>query len=273
MKKLLLYVYNKLRNLRNRFRWSNECKSQLRKIKSHHSALHFKKDSSFIIILPHADDEWIGCSSLISSSDYKVSLCNADMEGGDSEDLHLIRRSETEKLARMYNRPIHILCNDKVELLKELLEKEKPDIVLVPYMIDWHKEHIEVVRILERAIDELCINWKLSVGMYQVTVPIDPKNITHISSMKLSQWGAKWKIFKEVYKTQSTFPWYRVSRNEVIQGKRFACDACEVYCLIDCQDWGKVCINNIPNDDIQQIMRSSLSSIDALYSLKQPSII
>lgn len=273
MKRLLLYVYNKLRRLRNKHRWYKECKSQLRKINSKHSALQLKKESSFLIILPHADDEWIGCGSLISSPNYKVCLCNADMEGGDTENIHLIRRRETEALAGMYNRPIHILGRNKVDSLKELLEKEKPDVVFVPYMIDWHKEHIEVLHILKRAIDELCVNWKLSVGMYQVTVPIDSKNITHVGPIEFSQWHTKWKLFREVYKTQSTFPWYRVSRNEIIQGKRYACDACEVYCIMDYQDWIQAYIKHLPNADIQQSIRSVLSSIDALYSLKQPSLI
>ncbi len=273
MKRLILCVYNKLRRLRNEHRWNKECKLQLRKIKSKRSAFQLQKESSFVIILPHADDEWIGCGSLISSSDYKVSLCNADMEGGDSESIHLIRRAETERLANMYSKPIHTLCNNKVNYLKELLEKEKPDVVFVPYMIDWHKEHLEVLHILKSAIDELCVNWKLSVGMYQVTVPIDPKNITHISLIDLPQWRAKWKLFRDVYKTQSTFPWYRVSRNEIIQGKRFACDACEVFCIMDYQEWIQAYIKHIPNADIQQSIRSVLSSIDALYSLKQPSLI
>lgn len=119
MKRLILCVYNKLRRLRNEHRWNKECKLQLRKIKSKCSAFQLQKESSFVIILPHADDEWIGCGSLISSSDYKVSLCNADMEGGDSESIHLIRRAEIERLANMYSKPIHTLCNNKVNYLKE----------------------------------------------------------------------------------------------------------------------------------------------------------
>lgn len=270
MKRLILHIYNKLRRLRNKHRWNKECKSQLRKIKSKHSALQLKKESSFIIIQPHADDEWIGCGSLISSPNYKVCLCNADMEGGDTEGTHLARRKETEALAGMYKRPIHILSNNKVNSLKELLEKEKPDVVFVPYIIDWHKEHIEVLHILKSAIDELCVNWKLSIGMYQVTIPIRLENVTHISPMNVHTWKVKWKIFREVYQTQSNFPWYRVSRNEIIQGKRFGCECCEVFCLMDKEKWERTFENVVHSEQTNYIMRSALSSINSLYEIEQP---
>ena len=56
-----------------------------------------------LIIAPHSDDEWIGCSQLLLNYEDCV-ICNMDMEGGDDPDIHIQRLRETESLANLFNK-------------------------------------------------------------------------------------------------------------------------------------------------------------------------
>lgn len=273
MKSAITTMLNILRELYHKLCWSKECKQILQNTESGVKASRFEDGTSFLIVLPHADDEWIGCCNLIRSSKYKVELCNADMKGGDTPKNHRARRAETQNLANTYNRPITILNDNKAETLRKKLEATKPDIVFIPYVIDWHPEHIEVIRILIQALDNMQIDWDLSVGMYQVTIPICQENVSHICPASYSEWINKWIIFRRIYATQSHFPWFRVSRNELIQGKRFSCETCEVYCLMNYKSWKNKITNYIPTKEIQQDMQLALPSIKNLFSIKQPRLL
>lgn len=272
MKKLLLKIYGIVKYWQKRLLWNKESKQILDEINETYFAEIFPKDTSFLVILPHADDEWIGCGSLIGSRNYKVHICNADMEGGDSKSVHLLRRLEIKRLADMYDRQIFMLKEEKAKSLRKLIEVVKPDIVMVPYLFDWHPEHIEVMRILKMALETKSFEWDLMVGMYQVTIPISVSNITHISRFSKSDWEKKWRIFRNVYRTQSLFPWYRVSLNEVIQGKRFGAEACEVFCVLPYNKW-LTCYGNAPTEKEQLALRTQLSSIKALYAHEQINLV
>ena len=56
-----------------------------------------------IILMPHSDDEWIGCSRILLHQPEQTLVVNMNMEGGDDEKIHMLRRREAESVAKKYN--------------------------------------------------------------------------------------------------------------------------------------------------------------------------
>ncbi|MBE5966481.1 MAG: hypothetical protein E7255_05875, partial [Lachnospiraceae bacterium] len=73
--------------------WKREVKLERRKLREN-IANPFDFTGRIVILIPHSDDEWIGCSRIINTFNNDVTLCDIDMSGGDSESVHLRRKQE-----------------------------------------------------------------------------------------------------------------------------------------------------------------------------------
>lgn len=210
LKRILLWVLQ----IRNLLLWNLECK-QLRKsivVQTIPSLPYGKKT---IILIPHADDEWVGCSSLvINGSD--IFLYDMDMNGGDDKVLHEARYNELSKISTLYKKPLFKVGLNKSLSLIETITKEKPQMICVPFFFDWHPEHIEVMGILRQAL--LNLEYDVDIAMYQVSMPIPRNCITHINPMSKIEWKRKWKTFEEIYKSQIGIPYKRFAINERVNG-------------------------------------------------------
>ena len=92
---------------------------------------------------------------------------------------------------------------DKVIGLVSVIKEFKPNVIYVPYFIDWHEEHILTMQLLASALKELLKNLreKILVAMYQVSVPIDSCFINASIPMNKKDLIKKWEVFKSFYKT------------------------------------------------------------------------
>lgn len=81
-----------------------------KKIKNRACNLNSDIAGRIMILIPHADDEWIGCSRIIMCKE-DVLLCNMDMKGGDTNFLHQRRYKELLYLAHKYKK---VLLQQKV---------------------------------------------------------------------------------------------------------------------------------------------------------------
>lgn len=216
LKRILLWVLQ----IRNLLLWNLECK-QLRKsivVQTIPSLPYGKKT---IILIPHADDEWVGCSSLVMNGS-DILLYDMDMNGGDDKVLHEARYNELSKISTLYKKPLLKIGLNKSLSLIETITKEKPQMICVPFFFDWHPEHIEVMGILRQAL--LNLEYDVDIAMYQVSMPIPRNCITHINPMSKIEWKRKWKTFEEIYKSQIGIPYKRFAINERINGA-----VCESY--------------------------------------------
>ncbi len=198
------------------------------------SSIELDCASKFLILAPHADDEWIGCSQIISN--YKnVTILNMDMRGEDSKETHELRYQEMMAIAKEYKTCFKTLSGDKISSLKTLLEKESYDYVCLPYYFDWHPEHIEVMNILRESICN--INKNLSILMYQVSLPICQDAVNFYIPMEKCSFKKKWFVFRRNYRTQSNFPYKRFMANECINGALSKTYAAEVYRFASLNQW------------------------------------
>ena len=229
--------FGKLRHLMMKIldpvKWYLQAK-YIRLISSKSQISYIDTGKKYVILAPHSDDEWIGCSQIIVNCPNTI-VCNMDMQGGDSEQMHKLRFEEMKSIAMRFHRTIVSLNVNKTESLNSLIEMEMPDFILVPHFIDWHPEHQEVMRTLKHVISHSI--YKGGVLTYQVSVPFSNRNQCLCSPMSKHIQLLKWKIFKEHYKTQSFMPIVRFKANEYINGADTSSYAAEVYKKYDAKKW------------------------------------
>lgn len=236
LKRILLWVLQ----IRKLLLWNLDCK-QLRKSIVVQSIPILPYGKKTVILIPHADDEWVGCSSLVKNGS-DILLYDMDMNGGDDKLLHEARYNELSKISILYNKPLLKVGLNKSLSLIETITKEKPELICVPFFFDWHPEHIEVMSILRQAL--LNLKFDVDIAMYQVSMPIPRNCITHIYPMPKLEWKQKWKTFEEIYKSQTGIPYKRFAINERVNGAVCGSYAGEsfVYCkasvwLANYKDW------------------------------------
>lgn len=216
LKRILLWILQ----IRKLLLWNLDCK-HLKKSIAAQTIACLPYDKKTVILIPHADDEWVGCSSLVMNGS-DILLYDMDMNGGDDKVLHEARYNELSKISTLCKKPLLKVGLSKSLSLIETIKKEKPQMICVPFFFDWHPEHIEVMGILRQAL--LNIEYDVDIAMYQVSMPIPRNCITHINPMSKIEWKRKWKTFEEIYKSQTGIPYKRFAINERVNGA-----VCESY--------------------------------------------
>lgn len=211
-----------------------------------------------IILMPHSDDEWIGCSQILLHNPENSIVVNMNMGGGDDRDLHRIRRREAEAVSERFGYRF-ITVQDKIRELKEIITKEAPQCVLLPCYLDWHEEHIEVMRLFQEAA--LQCDYSGMVGMYQVSLPIPADMINCGMPMTKKQIKEKWSILKHMYRTQSFLPVKRFMLNEYINGGITNKYAVEAYSVSNFDEWTYHFSNRLLNKEEQEKYKENLQNI------------
>ena len=233
IKKLLKKTYL-LYISRKRYRkWIADC-NKLRSVQNVISIYSLPTKEKSIILIPHADDEWVGCSSVLRDNS-EVLLVNMDMQGGDNPSLHQNRKAELSAMATRHKKKLKTIIGDKVKSLSSIIKEYKPGIIYVPFYFDWHEEHILTMKILRDSLIET--GEKLKVAMYQVSLPIISDRVTHCVTHDKSKWTEKWEIFEKVYKSQLNIPYKRFAISERIQGSLCSSYAAEVFSICRSEEW------------------------------------
>lgn len=218
-----------------------------------------------LILIPHSDDEWIGCSQVIKS-DNDVILCNMDMKGGDNEALHQIRYEEMNRVADEHHRKFITLKGEKLQVLERVIRESGCTHIFVPHYIDWHPDHVAVMRILAAALEDINLKESsLQVVMYQVSCPII-RGINLALPLTKEECKEKWSYFKSHYPTQQHIPYLRFYYNEMINGKYVEAYAAEVYVVVEARQWLSALYSMVPDERQTEGLRNNLGSISAMRS-------
>ncbi len=257
---------NKLRLIINKGKWNLErIKYQVEKKNLENTLPKGKK----IILAPHSDDEWIGCSQIIKNEKNTI-IINMNMLGNDSDKIHKLRYKEMLYTASKYKLKLITLDENKKMELKKIITEYKPKYICIPYYIDWHEEHIEVMNNLKDAITNMN---NIKIIMYQVSLPMYNEDITNYSILSKKEWRNKWNYFVSTYKTQESFPYYRFATNERINGKIFNTFAVEVYSIISVDEWINMITKKVLTKEQKNIVKKELHSItktrEYLHSIKK----
>ena len=206
----------------------------IRAISSNKGAKLIDTKKKYLILAPHSDDEWIGCSQIILQC-INTTICNMNMQGGDTVEIHNMRYNEMLSVANRFKRKFITLIDDKVANLQNVICQEKPDFILVPHFIDWHPEHLEVMEILKQLVSNGFYMGQILT--YQVSVPFTNGKDCYYLPMNKEQQCFKWKVFFEHYKTQSFMPVKRFIANEYINGANISSNGAELYKQYVAEEW------------------------------------
>ena len=244
----------------------------------HKVTRHCQKTSinpgTIVILIPHADDEWVGCSQLIMKQPDNILLFNMNMDGGDSCDLHALRYNELKQVAKKYNLPLTTAGLEdysKVSKIEEIILQEKPSYIAVPFYYDWHAEHVMTMRFLKAALESINksneeLVASIKILMYQVSVPVPDEMVTNCLPMNKELHLEKWSIFDTIYKTQSGVPWFRFQCNERINGALCNAYAAEVYVCKKAIVWLEELPSAVLNDEET---KKVLSNLQDLYMVRK----
>ncbi len=251
-------IFRKLKAAKNIvvriFRWQKDgilCRKELKQ-----KELLSLDNKRIVVLAPHSDDEWIGCSRLLLKYPDNVTVINMDMQGGDSEELHALRFEEMRFVAQKIRYELITTGKNKEEFLCQFLMENSVDIVMLPSYYDWHDEHFAVMDAFSCAAEK--IGYDGLVGMYQVSLPMPESLINYASVMRKKELKRKWRDLRKYYPSQDFLPIKRFMLNEHINGKLSGSYALEAYSVQDFSAWKnqlfplaaedkKVLSNNIQN--------------------------
>lgn len=169
--------------------------------------LKLDKDEKIVVLVPHADDEWIGPYSIIKDRPSKLHCVYFNLFGNDYSEKNIqIRDSEIKassdywgfKLVNNYNYDVEALC-------KELEVANK---CFVPSPYDWHNEHREVFKTFVKAYSLLTESEKSKLEIYYfcVSLPHSYKESQYYVPLTKKNLFDKWQVFPRIYHSQSFMP-------------------------------------------------------------------
>lgn len=259
---MLKLMINRLRECKQTWRWYREFKL-LSKLISGKTYPQLPEDK-FLLLVPHSDDEWMTNSRLIIKKN--VIVVNMNMDGGDSQDLHEKRLHELENSCKKHNRYLITIKANRVVNLIKILNEEKPEYIVVPFFIDWHPEHLDVIKILHQAILECEAPEFYQICMYTVSCPMPQEMITHAESLDRDEWMYKWRYFLKQYPTQRKIPYKRFAFMDRVSGLKCNSYASEVYRIVSIEKWKNEFQLFAISEDERNMLRNSLSSLSNLES-------
>lgn len=259
-------IFNNINKLKKK-KWMHQAKilryKNSIKIKRANAEIGLNEYSKILILIPHSDDEMIGCYNIIKKYNKKV-ICYYFNFSCNS--INNIRRTELENFAKKNSVNIYYSDTlDEKEKEKELYNiiiNEKPDLFCVPNIMDWHKEHYKVSSILINALNGFDNNYLNSINIlcYQVSVPLLPENITNYISMDKDEQNKKWLNFK-IYKSQVNINTDRFRINEIINGNYLNCNAAEVYHIYKAYQEFKKLHEYYDTDKYYNILRKNINNL------------
>lgn len=159
----------------------------------------------YLIIVPHADDELIGCHQFIQNHLDNVTIFYCGFLGSNpSEENRAVRAGEFVRYCQ--NVGVNYVCaeNDIRHSLYTYLDELKPCTLLLPSYIDWHKEHRKVNEYLIDYLDTHKDSTIQSLIWYHISVPLYGGDANFASLMNEQQQRAKWDYFEDTYLSQKT---------------------------------------------------------------------
>ena len=263
MNRQLLRIKAVTKTILRRFMWLYDTYAYRHKMT--YRKLNTIDNKRIVILAPHSDDEWVGCSRLITSGDNSITIIDMDMPGGDDVSLHKKRYLEMEGVAQRYKTQLLVATGDKKSFLIDYLSKNIVDMVFIPSFFDWHDEHISVMEIFDSAARE--VGYKGLVAMYQVSIPIPPSFITHCSGMSKLELKNKWRNLRKYYPSQKRLPFKRFLINERINGAIIREYAIEAYAVMNFEKWSSCLKTYMFNGPEREFLYSKLQDIGKIRKM------
>ncbi|MDN7226397.1 hypothetical protein QWY22_14865 [Planococcus liqunii] len=216
--------------------------------------VHLLASKKVLMLIPHADDELIGGSQLIKVFGSNLKAFYFGFLGPiPPKNSAQIRLSELKKSSEKLMLKFYASTGNHSNELTEVIRDMKPEIIALPFLIDWQPEHLESGKILDQALQKTqqdFPSYHPQICMYQISVPITEEFITHYLPMSKVDHTLKWRLFNDVYSSQNYIPAPRFMLQERLSGQFLGYYAAEVFTLTSYSDW-RVCLSKVVEYDIK----------------------
>lgn len=236
LKKMIKKSYIYFIKISKKIYWNMQVLFYKNKIKIDNSNLDL--NGKILIIVPHADDELIGCYSIIKKHTDKVQLLYVGYTGHNNNiDNYNIRKNEFCEFCKINNVKYQIIkdISNMKEEMKILISNLNPNYIFIPSMMDWHNEHIIISELLDSMNQVIDNNSK--IVLYKISQFLPLKTINMALKMTKKEQKLKWDMFKKTYKSQNSIPYDRFIAEEQIIGKEFNFYACESFSMYSKKEW------------------------------------
>lgn len=176
-------------------------------------------DENILVIAPHVDDETIGMGGTLlkyrKKAGQKSLVYVADGSGSvtdmTKEELVEARKDEARRIQDIYgiddlyfleqpDGQVDSRDEKVIERLYEIIKKENPDRIFMPYLFDGHIDHIESTRLTMKAIKKWNKNFN-DIWMYEVNTLNDLRLINRVNTLDRDIFAQKKEIYK-VFESQ-----------------------------------------------------------------------
>lgn len=197
-----------------------------------------KQFERILIIVPHADDELIGCYQLIKTHKKAVKLFYCGFTGSNfSIENREIRLLEFEIFCKNFGVEYIISSAEIAVDLQKAITEYSPYTILLPSCIDWHSEHRQINYILKKILELTQIPHFLM--WYHISVPMNSECVNLIISLSKQEQNIKWDNFSKYYMSQRYMPINRYKYLERISGYQYNCFAAEIFIVMRFEIWEK----------------------------------
>lgn len=171
------------------------------------SKLDLDTTKKIVVLVPHADDEWIGPYSILKQRPPLLHCIYFNLFG-DNYSEENIRARNREILASSKYWGYKLINNfncDAESLYDEIVTAKY---CFIPSPIDWHPEHRKVFQTFVQAFSKLTKEQRDTLEVYYYSVSVPHSCSEHLFYIPLTKQevDAKWNVFPEVYNSQKFMP-------------------------------------------------------------------
>ena len=191
-----------------------------------------------IIIAPHADDELIGCFSVLKRNHPFVFLCS--LTGSNrTEDNKKRRENEFCNCMKLLDCQYAISDGKLESELLDIFRKNNPSYVFIPTYVDWHDEHRLISEIMYKLISKQP-QLKFKIVFYPVSVPIAQNTVNLCNQLSRKEFKEKFATFKSVYISQQSI---NIKRFKFYQTHYVKNGIVEPFSVFEIGAWKKTYLN------------------------------
>lgn len=269
LKNFIRIYFSLWQNCKNKINWKRQYSKCVHEKLVQATDYRFEnlKIKKILILCPHADDEWIGCSTLINSNEYSVDVLYYELYGynRNTENI-IIRDNEIKKCSRIKKYNLYTSSNVK-QKLKDLLLSSQYDAVFSPSPIDWHWEHREVFGSLVTVLN--CIKGYIDVKIFFYFISVPPCDSFRLYTHSLNKKAQieKWTFFNNNYVSQK-MPNLRYMLQERLNALNTEFYAAEVFQEISIEQVFKI-DEYIHNQSVKIMLDSLSKDINDIYKIRK----
>lgn len=227
-------------------------------------------NEKILLIAPHADDELLSSFTLLKNAS-SIAVYYCGFTGTNNSAVNREKRyEEIHKLCDQLKIPF-IYGGGTCDNLSQVIGNY--NVLVVPSVVDWHPEHRKVSYLLSDILHRT--GSTPSIYTYSVTVPNESDSTVLCIPMTKHQQNNKYKLFREIYFSQSFMPLYRFIINERINGYSISSYAAETFRYRSLEKWFKeiTFFRKADNDGVYEVkeMLDNLKAIDDMDKIRRAS--